>query len=650
MTASPEITQPTALFWLEFWKALTLHLQLEEEHGPKPGAQEKYLPAKTILAGSKRAARDSVDLLMSRHVVDNPLQQGPYTTAWSCHMMIQTTVARSAVAANVVSSSTASFALAAFFSPHSEKDNTNGTSNPASSGGDQSATATADSSSSSIVLPELAFTWRQRLGCLVLLDVLCEQFVTNKAKSPLFPLLVNDVMACLSATELLHDEIVRNSNAMVGSDFLKASLVELNLEQACLLDFLESLLPDIIGTETYATVLSAKKGDGNDDHHQHPIPETAQQHVKDSIQHWLAIYQKGFYTDPLIWATQPTEVSNLRMILPQRPNDATTTTSARDGKEDEPTSPSLLSMLDVLQQPLPSVDPPFARPLPPPVLPLFGYDEDEVALSANEEQQVADYLHAQLVWLTPTNLRLLLLPDDEEDDLEATERFRQVLKLFQTKAFAQPLAPSEQRTILQVLSDKKSSTNEDPASSVNAAMSQTYDDDDETSAIRLVQESGLTPQNLPRLVEHNPIVATECLLRILASTPPFCNEDEKNEYLSSLVGMDMSLHTMEVVNRLATHNTNAASSSRAAAAPNKKQPGLGSRSAADNILGGTDEDETGTVLHPEYVLLFISSCIASCENIQDRHQQNRLVRLVCIFVQSLLRNGIVQVEDIQFEV
>jgi len=73
---------------------------------------------------------------------------------------------------------------------------------------------------------------------------------------------------------------------------------------------------------------------------------------------------------------------------------------------------------------------------------------------------------------------------------------------------------------------------------------------------------------------------------------------------------------MEVVNRLATHN-----------------------------LGNGEP-----ILHPEYIQLFISSCIANCENIQDRHAQNRLVRLVCVFISSLLRNKIVKVDDIYFEV
>lgn len=123
---------------------------------------------------------------------------------------------------------------------------------------------------------------------------------------------------------------------------------------------------------------------------------------------------------------------------------------------------------------------------------------------------------------------------------------------------------------------------------------------------RMLDMIGLTDDVLPLLVEYNPMITVEILMIILKNK----NKEKIEKYLRQITNINVTLQSLEVVNRLVTQ----------------------------------------VELPSDFIPYYITRCRKTCEDLEDRAQQGRLVRLVCVFLRALINNHLFDIKDMLIEV
>jgi len=120
----------------------------------------------------------------------------------------------------------------------------------------------------------------------------------------------------------------------------------------------------------------------------------------------------------------------------------------------------------------------------------------------------------------------------------------------------------------------------------------------------LISHIGMTPQKLPCLVINNQNVAYELLICMT-------NTMQITKYYDALSSMKLSPNTLEVFNKLSSQ----------------------------------------VELPQEYIQVFIKNCMNQCRNSnENKVSKNRMVRLVCVFLQSIIKSKIINLQDITVDV
>ncbi|XRA98236.1 CCR4-NOT transcription complex subunit 11 [Pycnococcus provasolii] len=176
-----------------------------------------------------------------------------------------------------------------------------------------------------------------------------------------------------------------------------------------------------------------------------------------------------------------------------------------------------------------------------------------------------------------------------------------------------------------------------------------------------VHEVGLRPSHLPELVASNPSVAIEVLLLLAtrgdtavahaaaasgAAPPAIRIDGVALPFYESLIAMEMSLHSMEVVHKLTTLVTLPERFvhrfvSRCIECCTRMGGGSGGGGGGAVGDGGGTMGDGPSSPSP--------NAVSARETSSKSYMQNRLVRLICVFLERLIRNKILSPKDVFVE-
>ncbi|CAG8497176.1 5792_t:CDS:2 [Ambispora leptoticha] len=133
---------------------------------------------------------------------------------------------------------------------------------------------------------------------------------------------------------------------------------------------------------------------------------------------------------------------------------------------------------------------------------------------------------------------------------------------------------------------------------------------------KFVFHCNLSPEMLPDLIENNPRIAIEALLHLLSSH----RIGQYLQVLVSSINVSRDSNTTDAVTRL--------------------------RSSMEVV----NRLATAWQLPPEFLHKYISNCIRACDESENQNIQYRQVRLVCLFLQSLISNNIIDINEYFIEI